>query len=795
MQKPVTLLEKWLIEKPDDAITIICSEREPHELLGKLLDSIDVPYKTLDSTTQLPNTTKYRLEIPPLHDRLEDLPLITESTLRTHIENHEVEATKLPLLYLAAFFFLCWKYESPLKLTTPILTYDKLVSYLQGFLDSGRHLDPPFKLALLDFNDEGESKRNQALQPFTALHDEIVTVLLSDVPEEDAGFCVHEDNELQASLIAPETDRETGGSINEHRMHLWAAVSGEFRHIIMDKHTGLSKRQLSRKIQLDDIQRQMIRVGSKFAPTTENIKIEPIPQIHLKRRDSYKALVRFIRIQALREQLSRYLLVESHSPAGHELVERVISEYDLRDQDRTVFLKGDRFFSDMIQPLLKSWGITVCHEGDETRPDYRTLYVPGPSERKEDIPSVVSYVVQDFAAKFRERGIEIPKYICGETLLLLLTDSLWTGFDHLRDFLYYFMRANWDASNNTVLLGQAVTLGRDTFEGKSHLQTLDEQHLTSDNLKDFFPGFYETEREKTLWGIVDHFMEGPQPKHIFYLPTLVREYVYASWDMPGTMLHPFPLEAVRQAMHNIRVLSDEHPNSQNLDKNKIADINEIISIRLKQVWPDLKAKREEEEDQSTTVWPNWNVDTEISDVAAAGLCDQVDYENFMADLCFNLSFPDADTVYDEWDEIRQAFGLPTRETGGSAAVGTRPKFLIHQDDESVVSDGIKYCLPQDRYLAVFFIAEQHKKGNPWVRKKAIYDYCRVFDDEDRESAQTPSVREWFIDAEGDAARLAQKGLIETNPSHNGTCRIPVDPELIEFIPHTGEDSEDSVPEG
>ena len=107
-----------------------------------------------------------------------------------------------------------------------------------------------------------------------------------------------------------------------------------------------------------------------------------------------------------------------------------------------------------------------------------------------------------------------------------------------------------------------------------------------------------------------------------------------------------------------------------------------------------------------------------------------------------------------------------------AKINGKTKLMIFESDCSVVYKSNKYCLPNKHYSAVVLIANEHKKGNPWVRKETIYNECDI----GAPSYQTMSVRNWFMKARGDARKFAEDGLIETGD--NATCRIPINPDLI-----------------
>ncbi len=107
-----------------------------------------------------------------------------------------------------------------------------------------------------------------------------------------------------------------------------------------------------------------------------------------------------------------------------------------------------------------------------------------------------------------------------------------------------------------------------------------------------------------------------------------------------------------------------------------------------------------------------------------------------------------------------------------------PLFKIIEDDSSIVYDSNKYCLPDKHFRAVVFMANSHIAGNPWIHKSAIHEECDV----NKKSMCAKSIFKWFVDYHGAPERFAKDGLIKTNPNHDGSCQLDVEPEQIKTIP-------------
>ena len=114
----------------------------------------------------------------------------------------------------------------------------------------------------------------------------------------------------------------------------------------------------------------------------------------------------------------------------------------------------------------------------------------------------------------------------------------------------------------------------------------------------------------------------------------------------------------------------------------------------------------------------------------------------------------------------------------SAVESSERKLLLFEDDMSVVYGGEKYTLRRGQYFeALIFMARQHRSGNPWVGKNAVFNSCNI----GARKAMSMSVVKWFRESKGEARRFAEQGLIENDG--RGNCRITVKADLIEIKPY------------
>ncbi len=495
----------------------------------------------------------------------------------------------------------------------------------------------------------------------------------------------------------------------------------------------------------------------------------------------------------LRDQLHKFLLVEPHSYEGRNLATRVLGEIYPKPSGHIIKFEGDPLFSSLIRDLFEHRGIRVCDASESPTEGHDTLYVPRSSERKADIPAIVSFMVHDFINMYGYLRDDIPKYICGETILSLLMDSLWIGFDDMQQWLHSSLKHDWRANHDTITLRDAIILGRDAFQGKDHLVALEDIDKFDRETRGYAQQ-YEIDRDKTYMGVMNHLLGGPQSWNLSNLPGPVPQYVYADLGSPGNVAFPFPLVAVCQAMQNIQVLLGDPPECRITEDDHRDAIARINSIRCRQ---SARVREAEYPERllASAVSHSWDVDAERRAVAEAALCEEKDYDSFMANLHYNWRFPHDDTVYDTWKSARGfLFDIGEKHPGGdgtelasAARVDSQrlvKELMIIEDDFTVICGHEKYFLTERYFKAVKWIAESHWRGNPCPSKHVLYSECDIT----KSYIQAMSVRKWFINGGGESARFARDGLIKS--CGKAGCRIPISADRIMIVPSDEPDSTD-----
>lgn len=275
MKEPMDRVQRLITEKHCNEVAVICPERYPRTMVSKLLKGYNVSVIQAKSLEKLGATPEFRISIPPLKERLEDLPLITEYVIQNHVKIHGLASPVLSDLYLLSMLFMCTMSNSSIFLSTPIQTLDEYVSYLKLSLDEQLYAVPADAVFEFDQIVEFDKKKDQrieikrTLRPLGLLEDETVDIHLSQVTNHFA--YQHEDNELHASIIAGETT---------YTAHLRVLASGDFRHFLAaDKNPAILKQLATKKLSLSELQENLLRLGREYIPDFEQLKITILPDV------------------------------------------------------------------------------------------------------------------------------------------------------------------------------------------------------------------------------------------------------------------------------------------------------------------------------------------------------------------------------------------------------------------------------------------------------------------------------------------------------------------------------------
>lgn len=290
MAEPVQHLEKWLIEKPSERVTIVSREHRPAKRVEQLLNAVDVESIVIDSKEKLSDMSAYVLTIPPLCERLEDLPLITEFIIAEHLDIYSGVFPGVHPSYLPVFYYLCNRYDSPNGLTTPLLTEDNYVGFLrkaisEKILDRTVFERVQFKCQL---NSYEETK--SGLCPFTLLEDEFIVLPLNSTFENSRrGWTFGETDTEISTLSDPRTGRTMGFCA-----HLRSISSEEFGTFL--ENSDLSKKNKGEQelVNLESLQLSMIRCGSKCIAQLAKLKPKPISVIFNKQKRALDSLSQMI---------------------------------------------------------------------------------------------------------------------------------------------------------------------------------------------------------------------------------------------------------------------------------------------------------------------------------------------------------------------------------------------------------------------------------------------------------------------------------------------------------------------
>jgi hypothetical protein len=165
----------------------------------------------------------------------------------------------------------------------------------------------------------------------------------------------------------------------------------------------------------------------------------------------------------LRKRLSEYLMVEQHSPYGNELVNTLVNLFKRKHRRPLIRLAGDRYFGRLIRELLAKWNIQTVSVIDSQNEGHECeeIYVPGPQERDQDLPVVISYMIHEFVRESddtmtKHRFPNCPAGICGLTILMLLDHTLWPDFEYIRQFLERAIAQDWSGTGGFIEARKAI---------------------------------------------------------------------------------------------------------------------------------------------------------------------------------------------------------------------------------------------------------------------------------------------------------------------------------------------------
>ena len=290
MEEVVQVLAKWLVNKPSEQVTVVSSERLPAERVVQLFSIFGVETRAIRSKPKLSQMSAYVLTLPPLCERLEDLPLITEFIIAEHQNIYSGGFPGIHPSYLPVLYYLCHEYYSPNGLTTPLLTEDKFVGFLRKAIIEKIIARTVFERVQFQcqLNDFEETK--SGLRSFTLLEDEFIGLPPNSTFENSRHSWINGETDTEISIRSdPRTGRMMGACA-----HVRSISSEEFTFFL--KNSNLSKKDQStqRLIKLNSLQSNMIRCGSKCIPLLSRLKATPISDIFNMRKKALDTLSRMI---------------------------------------------------------------------------------------------------------------------------------------------------------------------------------------------------------------------------------------------------------------------------------------------------------------------------------------------------------------------------------------------------------------------------------------------------------------------------------------------------------------------
>jgi len=288
MKQPVQRIVKWLIEKPDERVTIVSPEQKPANRVAELLMAVGIESKIIDSTDNLVEQSAFLLTIPSLFERLEDLSLIAEYVFKKYEKDYPVESIVIHPSHLQTWYYLCLNYVSPTGLTTPLLNEEEFIGYLRKALDATLFRKSANELVQYKYSLEETEYTKSAFRPFTLLKSDFVRSRPA-VHSEHRSIKVF-GIELGPSDFAPVKDAETGETLF-YPANIRSVTTAEYKLFLAE--SGLTKRDLEAQefIGINSLQSRMIKIGAKCIPSMAEVKVTLIKDIYDFSTESITKLV------------------------------------------------------------------------------------------------------------------------------------------------------------------------------------------------------------------------------------------------------------------------------------------------------------------------------------------------------------------------------------------------------------------------------------------------------------------------------------------------------------------------
>ncbi|MBU8934893.1 MAG: hypothetical protein KOO62_12980 [candidate division Zixibacteria bacterium] len=372
----------------------------------------------------------------------------------------------------------------------------------------------------------------------------------------------------------------------------------------------------------------------------------------------------------LKNLLYAYLMVEPiQDTKGDKLVQSVFGLLEENRSNKTVILKGDLFFRRHLASLLTANGISVFQE-DETVPSkYAAEKITAPEykERLDDLPLIISTMINQH---LDERGNRLgePKYICGRTIDFLLRYRSWAGFDHLFNFLREAIRADWYKSENTIYYDRVLDLSYESFGEYTPLSDKKYKEYHDEQKRQLIPEDSESVKARTELELGYKRFPGENEDADFEIQ-FAHRYLHSYPEFPGyPIANRFPISAMRQVMDNVYMLRRGPGGSVLLSHEAEPVVSKVIVIRRDQCFEHIEpivcdlgssdAEAALRDANIPTFWHGWDRQAEIDALLNDGLCSSsAEYDDLMRRCCCALSFPEPDTIYDEWKSACEVLGI------------------------------------------------------------------------------------------------------------------------------------------